>query len=73
MKAWMAELKSQMCCTFCSETHPATLEFHHLDPSAKETTIANAVMNGWSVKRVQAEMAKCIVLCANCHRKLHAR
>lgn len=49
----------------------ACLEFHHKDPSKKEVTLSRAVNNGWSIERMEKEIAKCVVLCANCHRKLH--
>lgn len=58
-------------CTRCGEDHPATLDFHHRDASEKEIGIAQLVNMGWSVARIDAEIAKCDVLCANCHRKLH--
>ena len=35
--------------------------------------ISEAMRRGWGRKRVLAELAKCEVLCANCHTKLHAR
>lgn len=54
-------------CERCGEDHPATLDFHHLDPSKKDVTVARAT----SMKQVVAEAEKCIVLCSNCHRKLH--
>jgi len=56
-------------CSRCSETHVACLEFHHLDPNEKEFVIAKACQK--SLKTIQAEIAKCIVICSNCHRKLH--
>lgn len=47
------------------------LDFHHVDPSTKLFTISN---NGFgrSWERVKAEIDKCVLLCANCHRELHA-
>lgn len=50
--------------------HPAGLQFHHRDPSQKEFTITTAVMGSpkkypWKV--IEAEIAKCDLLCANCH------
>jgi hypothetical protein len=48
------------------------LEFHHRNPAEKDEDIARAVQAGWALERLQAEVAKCVVLCANCHRKLHA-
>lgn len=64
------ELKSSLKCEQCGENHIACLEFHHNDPSTKEVNIGTAASR-WSVKRLQSEIDKCTVLCANCHRKLH--
>jgi len=58
-------------CEFCPEDHPACLEFHHRDPAEKEDTIAEAIQSKWGDSRIIAEIKKCIVLCSNCHRKLH--
>lgn len=30
------------------------------------------VMGGYGLARIKEEIVKCDVLCANCHRKLHA-
>lgn len=54
-------------CERCGEDHPAVLDFHHVDPSTKELTVAQAT----SRKKVALEVEKCIVLCSNCHRKFH--
>lgn len=55
-------------CRVCEEKEIACLDFHHL--SDKDVVIAT--MLGWSDKRVKEEISKCVVLCANCHRKHHA-
>jgi hypothetical protein len=70
---WFVELKSSLVCSRCGESHPACLQFHHADPKAKETSIADAIRRAWSRKRILAELAKCEVLCANCHAKHHAK
>ena len=46
------------------------LEFHHRDPTQKKFSIA---MKGHcrSWERVKAEIEKCDLLCANCHRENH--
>lgn len=54
-------------CTHCGEDHPAVLDFHHTDPNEKEIEISAAK----SKKQVLREIQKCVVLCSNCHRKLH--
>jgi hypothetical protein len=64
------ELKATLSCGRCGESHPATLDFHHRDPSTKSLEVSIMVWNRtW--KRVLAEIAKCDVICANCHRKEH--
>ena len=60
-------------CIACGENHPATLVFHHRDESIKEFNLAKAAAQNISKKRLLAEIAKCDVYCANCHRKLHYR
>ncbi len=57
-------------CSLCEEKHPATLDFHHRDPSSKEGTISDLIDTG-SDEKFYAEVAKCIIICANCHRKQH--
>lgn len=54
------------CCAFCGSTHK--LELHHIDKSKKESHH----IWSWSPEHREAELAKCIVLCQNCHRELHA-
>lgn len=68
---WMISVKESMKCVQCSEDHPATLDFHHTNPSTKEFTIAQAVTDKIPKSKVIEEISKCIVLCSNCHRKLH--
>lgn len=57
-------------CVSCGETEPCALDFHHLDPSEKDYEVSH--MHKLSLKKIQNELDKCIVLCANCHRKVHA-
>jgi hypothetical protein len=60
------------CCSRCPETTPICLDLHHVDPSTKKFTLSGKAHNH-SMEAIKAEIAKCIVLCANCHRKEHAR
>lgn len=47
------------------------LEFHHRDPTQKEFGVGqNGLCRSW--ERVKKETEKCDLLCANCHRELHA-
>ena len=47
------------------------LEFHHLDPSTKEFHLSHDNMDR-NIEPLKKEAAKCIVLCANCHRAVEA-
>lgn len=71
-KAWLALFFKDIFCIVCRESCQHCIDLHHLDPSLKEGTIAQLYRNGASKMRVIAEMQKCVALCSNCHRKLHA-
>ena len=48
------------------------LEFHHKDLAQKDFSISSkGYTRSWD--RVKKELDKCTVLCANCHRELHAK
>ena len=49
----------------------AALEFHHLNSDEKHPYVARMFNNGLSYKKIKAEIEKCILLCANCHREVH--
>ncbi|MEW6492176.1 MAG: hypothetical protein AB1589_06515 [Cyanobacteriota bacterium] len=69
---WFKEIKRQLRCEKCGEDHPACLEFHHLNPSEKKINLSEAVaIKGWSKNKILDEIDKCVVLCSNCHKKLH--
>lgn len=57
-------------CSGCGIRDPRVLEFDHLDPSKKKHSIANLVTTGykWESPTLQRELAKCRVICSNCHR-----
>ncbi len=58
-------------CVKCGyDEHPTVLEFHHLDPNQKDFTISGNHARKWDL--VKEELDKCILLCANCHRLVHA-
>ena len=47
------------------------LDYHHINPKEKETTISRMIANRYTMDKIEVEMKKCIVLCANCHREFH--
>ncbi len=68
--ALIREWKVAQGCKFCPELEAVCLEVHHLDPSQKEGDPSDYA--GKSFVAFLKEAAKCVVLCANCHRKVHA-
>jgi hypothetical protein len=72
IQEWLRTSKATLTCICCPECHPACLEFHHRDPKQKDIDVSRAARNGWSIERIKKEIAKCDVMCSNCHRKLHA-
>jgi predicted HNH restriction endonuclease len=50
---------------------PSVFEFHHRDAREKEYGVATGGL-GRSWTRLVNELAKCVMLCANCHREVHA-
>jgi len=47
------------------------LEFHHTDPTKKDFSVSvDGSTRSWA--RVKAEIGKCLLVCANCHREIHA-
>ena len=56
-------------CRICGyDECPAAMDFHHLDPYAKDFAIS-AGSTSW--QRIEPELKKCVLLCANCHREVH--
>ena len=71
IREWFDAYKRTLCCEVCGENHPACLSFHHVDESKKKFNLGILRSGDWSIKTILAEIAKCQVLCENCHRKLH--
>lgn len=63
-------IKVDSGCVECGfNDHPAALQFHHRDEEQKVSNVAGIVNSRWEV--VEEEIAKCDVLCANCHSIYH--
>ena len=71
IKQWALEYKGNKCeiCGYnkCSEA----LDFHHTDMSQKEFNLSDRdLICDWS--QIRLELDKCMLVCANCHREIHA-
>ena len=57
-------------CERCGyNTYLGALEFHHLNPSKKDFTVGD---RDFKLKDCIEESKKCVMICANCHREVHA-
>jgi hypothetical protein len=70
-KKQILEWKLNHPCADCGETDPVVLDAHHRNPRRKNFRLGAYTRE--SVKAVKTELVKCISLCANCHRRRHAR
>jgi hypothetical protein len=66
-QAWLMGYLEIHHCVDCGETDPVVLTFDHRDGSEKVDTVA-ALLRKRSAAAMIAEVAKCDVRCANCHR-----
>ena len=59
-------------CKGCDREHQLTVfEFHHRDAATKDFGVSeDGRIRRW--EEIEAELAKCVLLCANCHREVHA-
>ena len=63
------EWKTTLKCSKCGEADFSCLDFHHSDPSRKDDGVVRQITK--SLSSVLKELRKCVVVCANCHRKIH--
>ena len=78
VKQWRLSTKIKMiesmggkcqCCGYNRST--AALELHHIDPSQKDFAFGRITANPAAWYKIAAELLKCILVCANCHREIH--
>ena len=55
-------------CAKCGFSDIRALDWHHLDPNEKVNSISEMVRDRVSMDKLQAELDKCELICANCHR-----
>jgi hypothetical protein len=74
---WFQDQKTGKQCLMCPEenpeTDPACLDYHHREGEHKVLDVSVMVRRGFTESRILEEIAKCDLICSNCHRKHHAR
>lgn len=63
--------KTKQKCSLCNEDSVECLDLHHIDPKTKDNDVSYLLAyNSWT--RITNEIKKCVVVCSNCHRKIHS-
>lgn len=68
-KLWAIDYLGGKCCSCNLTYHPSVYEFHHIDPTLKDRDPSKMLQ--LSLSKLQVELDKCLLLCANCHRLHH--
>ncbi|MEP7378397.1 MAG: hypothetical protein ABI725_02430 [Chloroflexota bacterium] len=63
----LAELRNVECADCRGKFPKAAMDFDHRDPSTKKHTISRMLLRT-TTEEILVEVAKCDVVCANCHR-----
>jgi len=68
----LKKLKIDMGCSICGYRKCCnSLHFHHVEPKFKNHNITAQFMQSYPKTKFPEEIAKCILVCANCHGEIH--
>ena len=66
--------KANKPCSVCKGVFDAAaMDFHHKDRKTKFHSISRMMAARYSIKKIQAEIEKCILVCACCHRIIESK
>lgn len=71
LQQWTFKYRLRTDCQRCPEADPVCLQFHHPTPERKTASVGAMISDSVPASEVREEVQKCVVLCANCHRKEH--
>lgn len=69
VRARLFNFLSNYSCIDCGERDPVVLDFDHRVPNQKFKSVAKMLSGHYSWNSVLAEIKKCDIRCANCHRR----
>lgn len=72
LRNWINTKIKILGCNICNEKEPCCLDFHHVESLEKDNLISYLV-NTNSRQKLELELRKCVVVCSNCHRKIHKK
>lgn len=67
-KQWMNEIKSKPCCDCGGTFEVCCMDFDHKENTEKSYNIGSMFAHHYSRELIEIELAKCDLVCANCHR-----
>jgi len=67
-RAFVQNRKKQPCQDCGLQFHPTAMEFDHRDSLTKSFNISNVACRRYTIGELTAEIIKCDLVCANCHR-----
>jgi len=68
LKEWMNEIKSQPCFDCGQSFEVCCMDFDHREGKEKSYNVASMFAHHYSRELIEVEIAKCDLVCANCHR-----
>lgn len=68
LRAFINALKARPCTDCTNKFPPIAMDFDHRDPDIKSAEISTLVGAGKPIEIILAEINKCDLVCANCHR-----
>ena len=73
-QSFIANYLKENPCVSCGEANIVVLEFDHLrDKKHNLCSMVSGVPTGYSLHTIKEEVAKCQILCSNCHKKKTAK
>lgn len=71
LKEMAREYKGNKCVICGYNRCSSALDFHHKDPKKKDFSLSvRGLTRSWD--KIKNEINKCVLVCANCHREIHA-
>lgn len=71
LRDYVNQIKLERGCEMCGYNEKVeNLQWHHVIPETKYKAVSEIVSEDRSMKKVEAEIEKCICVCKACHGKL---
>lgn len=67
-REWIRAVKDKPCLDCSQKFHFFVMDFDHRDPSTKSFDVGTGATQGLSLRALEQEVAKCDLVCSNCHR-----